>query len=98
MDAQTSVHAPMTGFGVGSRRAPTSNDNGVRPAWNDALGLSDPSFGATLSIGGLGVQAPTALHGSCTCRVSARSRGWPAAFAFGAVALLVTRRRREGAP
>ena len=62
-------------------------------AWNDALGLSDPSFGATLSIGGSGNVAPARLQGGCACSVHQR-QGRTAAVLMLVLAALIARRRR----
>lgn len=63
--------------------------------WNDAIGLTDPSFASTLTIGGVGEESPSHLHGGCACRAqSGASPNRLIGLMLGALALVAARRKR----
>jgi len=65
-------------------------------AWSDALGLSDPSFASTLTVGGGSVGATdAAIAGGCGCHVRARGRGLGGWIGLTFVLALVASRRRR---
>jgi len=63
--------------------------------WNDAVGLSDPSFATTLTIGGVGQERPTSLHGGCACRTQSSGSPNRLIAALCALAWVAARRRKR---
>lgn len=70
-------------------------------AWNDAIGLSDPAFSASLTIAGTGTSAPSrdwGLTGSCASSAhgaGSNRGGWALPLLAVVVGLLRLRRRRS---
>jgi hypothetical protein len=63
----------------------------IAPSWSDAVGLSDPSFSSSLSVGGMGAgQRARALVGGCSVGFGRSTSG---AWALG-LALVLWRMRR----